>query len=199
MKLVFATNNQHKLAELRQIAGEEFEILGLADIGCSDEIPETGQTLSENALQKARYVHEKFGVDCFADDTGLEVDALEGAPGVFSARFAARETGNPGCTSADNVALLLSRLQGNSRRNARFRTVIALIIDGKEHLFEGEVEGSITETTAGNDGFGYDPVFRPDGWEKTFAEATPEEKNAISHRGRATAKLAKFLHDEYGQ
>lgn len=199
MKLVFATNNQHKLAELRQIAGVDFEILGLADIGCFDEIPETGNTLRENALQKARYVHEKYGIDCFADDTGLEVDALDGAPGVFSARFAARETGESTCTSADNVALLLRKLEGADCRTARFRTVIALIIDGKEHLFEGSVEGAITETLAGNEGFGYDPIFRPEGWEKTFAEAAPQEKNAISHRGRATAKLAKFLHEEYGR
>ena len=193
MKLVFATNNQHKLSELRQIAGDRFEIVGLSDIGCHEEIPETGVTLQENALQKAHYIYDKYGLNCFADDTGLEVDALDGAPGVYSARWAAMEYGKEHCTPAENVELMLKKLAGEKNRKARFRTTIALIIDGKEHLFEGEVHGEITEQRAGFDGFGYDPIFKPEGWDKTFAEATPDEKNAISHRGRATARLMEWL------
>lgn len=193
MRLVFATNNEHKLAELRRMAGDKFEIVGLAEIGCHQDIPETGETLLENALQKARFVSERYGVDCFADDSGLEVDALDGAPGVYTARFAALEHGWDSCTPDDNIDLLLERLEGVDNRHARFRTVIALIVGGKEHAFEGAVEGEITHERHGQGGFGYDPVFRPQGWDKTFAEASAEEKDGISHRGRATAALVDYL------
>lgn len=193
MKLVFATNNQHKLQELRQIAGDKFEILSLGDIYCHQEIPETGVTLEENALQKARFIHDRYGVDCFADDTGLEVCALDGAPGVYSARYAARANGKEHCTSQENVELLLKEMSGKADRRACFRTVIALILDGKEYVFHGIVDGEIIEERHGEGGFGYDPVFRPDGWDCTFAEAAPEAKNAISHRGRASAALIAFL------
>lgn len=187
--LVFATNNAHKLEELRAIAGADFSILSLADIGCRDDIPETGATLEENALIKARWVRERYGHDCFADDTGLEVVALGGEPGVHSARYA------PGTDhdSAANMRLLLERLEGATDRRARFRTVIALVRGTAEHLFEGTVEGEILASPAGEGGFGYDPVFRPDGWSETFAQASPERKNAVSHRGRATRALMRFL------
>ena len=193
MKIVFATNNQHKLDELRRLTGGKIEILGLKDIGCDVDIPETGDTLQENALQKARYVRDHYGMDCFADDTGLEVDALDGAPGVRSARYAPGD----GHDSAANMALLLKNMDGVADRKARFRTVIALIIDGKEHLFEGKVEGDILEAPAGTGGFGYDPVFRPQGWTRTFAEASQDEKNAVSHRGRAVRKLLDFFNENY--
>lgn len=193
MKLVFATNNKHKLGELRRIAGDEIEIVGLSDIGCHEDIPETGATLQENALQKARYINQKYGLDCFADDTGLEVDALGGAPGVYSARWAAMEKGQPGCTPDENVELMLQKMQGVDDRHACFRTCIALIQGGEEHLFDGRVDGEITRRRSGSEGFGYDPIFRPEGWDITFAEASPEEKNAVSHRGRATAKLLAWL------
>ncbi len=194
MKLVFATNNKHKLQELRQIVGNRFEILSLADIGCDADIPETGTTLDENALIKARYVKQLYGYDCFADDTGLEVEALDGAPGVYSARYAqmcgavAR-----GHDSEANMRVLLDKLKGKDNRHARFRTAIALIVGSDTHMFEGTVHGEILEQRAGEGGFGYDPVFKPDGWDITFAEATPEQKNAVSHRGRATAKLVDYL------
>lgn len=193
MRLVFATNNQHKLAELRRMAGDKFEIVGLSDIGCHQDIPETGETLLENALQKARFVSERYGVDCFADDTGLEVDALGGDPGVYSARWAARERGMETCTPDDNIDLLLERMEGTDDRAARFRTVIALIVGGEEHTFEGAVEGEITRERHGQGGFGYDPVFKPKGWDLTFAEADADAKNAVSHRGRATAALVEYL------
>ncbi len=189
-KLVFATNNAHKLSELRQIIGDRFELLSLGDIGCHDDIPETADTLEGNAILKARWVKDRYGYDCFADDTGLEVDALGGQPGVYSARFA-----GPGHDSKANMNKLLSMLDGEENRDARFRTVIALIKDGETHLFEGIVDGEITESPAGTDGFGYDPVFRPEGWKMTFAEATPDEKNAVSHRGRAVAKLIAYLNE----
>lgn len=189
LTLVLASNNAHKLDEMRRIAGDRMTILSLADIGCTDDIPETADTLEGNALIKARYVKEHFGYDCFADDTGLEVEALDGAPGVRSARYAPGD----GHDSAANTALLLRNLEEKSSRKARFRTVIALILDGQEHLFEGIVEGSITENPLGEAGFGYDPVFRPDGWTETFAQASPERKNAVSHRGRATAALLNFI------
>lgn len=189
LTLVLASNNAHKLDEMRRIAGDRMTILSLADIGCTDDIPETADTLEGNALIKARYVKEHFGYDCFADDTGLEVDALGGAPGVRSARYAPGD----GHDSAANTALLLRNLEEKSSRKARFRTVIALILGGQEHLFEGIVEGSITEEPHGEAGFGYDPVFRPDGWTETFAQASPERKNAVSHRGRATAALLNFI------
>lgn len=193
MKIVFATNNRHKLDELRQIAGGRFEILGLKDIGCDVDIPETGDTLEANALQKARYVSRHYGMDCFADDTGLEVDALGGAPGVRSARYAPGD----GHDSTANMALLLKNMEGVTDRKARFRTVIALIIDGKEHIFEGKVEGEIMEEPSGRGGFGYDPVFRPEGWDMTFAEASPEEKNSVSHRGRAVRQLLHYFNDNF--
>ncbi len=189
LTLVLASNNAHKLDEMRRIAGDRMTILSLADIGCTDDIPETADTLEGNALIKARYVKEHFGYDCFADDTGLEVEALDGAPGVRSARYAPGD----GHDSAANTALLLRNLEEKSSRKARFRTVIALILGGQEHLFEGIVEGSITEEPHGEAGFGYDPVFRPDGWTETFAQASPERKNAVSHRGRATAALLNFI------
>lgn len=192
MKLVFATNNAHKLAEFRAIAGPELPVLSLAEIGCNADIPETGDTLQANALQKARWVAGRFGCACFADDTGLEVDALGGEPGVHSARYA------PGTDhdSAANTRHLLSRLDGKADRHARFRTVIALVRPDGEYLFEGSVEGEILTSPAGDGGFGYDPVFRPDGWQHTFAQASAEEKNSISHRGRATRKLIEFLRSE---
>lgn len=187
--LVFATNNAHKLAEVRQIVGNELEIRSLADIGCHDDIPETGTTLEENAAIKARYVSEKYGVDCFADDTGLEVDALGGEPGVYSARYA-----GPGHDSAANMAKLLEKMEGKTDRKARFRTVIALIRSGELTCVEGKVEGTIATEPHGTDGFGYDPVFLPaEAHGLSFAEMTPAEKNAISHRGRAMKELIKLL------
>lgn len=188
-KIVFATNNRHKLDEVRQIVGSDIEIMSLADIGCAVDIPETSATIEGNAMQKCRYVAEHYGCDCFADDTGLEVEVLGGAPGVMSARYA----GGAGHDSAANMALLLRNMQGADNRAAQFRTVIALSIGGEYHTFEGIVRGKILETPAGAGGFGYDPVFVPEGWTKTFAEATEEEKNAVSHRGRAMRKLIEYL------
>lgn len=187
-EIVFATNNNHKLSELRRIVGDRFKILSLAEIGCHDDIPETADTLEGNALMKARYVKERYGYDCFADDTGLMVDALGGAPGVYSARYA-----GPGHDSAANMALLLENLRGVTDRNARFVTVIALILDGVEKTFTGKVEGEILTAPEGDGGFGYDPVFRPEGYDATFALMSPDDKNAISHRGRATALLVEYL------
>ena len=196
MKIVFATNNAHKLQEVRQILGERFEVVGLKDIGCHEDIPENAETLEGNALAKARYVKEHYGLDCFADDTGLEVTALGGAPGVHTARYA--ELFSEGIThdSNANMALLLHNLEKKSNRSARFRTVIALIYKGEEHLFEGVCEGEILSERHGTEGFGYDPVFRPTGFDRCFAQMSAEEKNAISHRGRATQKLAEFLRKE---
>lgn len=188
-ELVFATNNQHKLDEIRQILDGQIHILSLADIGCHVDIPETADTLQGNALQKARYVASHYNMDCFADDTGLEVETLDGAPGVHSARYA----GGQGHDSQANMDLLLHNMEKKSDRKARFRTVIALIIKGEEHLFEGIVNGKILTERHGTDGFGYDPVFQPDGFDCTFAEMTASQKNAISHRGRATQKLVQFL------
>ena len=195
MKIVFATNNQHKLQEIRQILGDRVEVLSLKDIGCDVDIPETGETLEENALLKAQYVYDHYHMDVFADDTGLEVDALDGRPGVYSARYAAM--GNTGQMSHDseaNMTKLLLELGENNNRRARFRTVIALIQkQGGTRLFEGTVEGAITRERSGAEGFGYDPIFQPDGYDKTFAELGIEIKNHISHRARATAKLCEFL------
>lgn len=190
---MFATNNAHKLEEIRQIIGGRWEILSLADIGCHEDIPETAPTLEGNALLKARYVKEKYGYDCFADDTGLMVDALDGAPGVYSARYA-----GPGHDSQANMRLLLERLeekrsQGVTDRKAHFSTVIALIADGRERLFEGRVDGEILSSPSGDGGFGYDPIFLPDGSELSFAEMSAEAKNAVSHRGRAIAALLDYL------
>ena len=187
-EIVFATNNQHKLSELRAIVGDRLRILSLSDIGCHDDIPETADTLAGNALMKARYVKEHYGYDCFADDTGLMVDALGGAPGVYSARYA-----GPGHDSQANVELLLRNLLGVTDRTARFVTVIALILNGEEHLFEGKVEGKILTERHGEAGFGYDPIFQPDESDCSFACMSPEAKNAISHRGRATARLIEYL------
>lgn len=195
MKIVFATNNAHKLSEIRDILGEGFEVLSLSDIGCHDDIPETANTLEGNALLKAQYVHDHYHISCFADDTGLEVDALNGAPGVFSARYA----GGEGHDSEANMSKLLAELGENNNRKARFRTVIALIeceedtTKPKTTCFEGIVEGHITMERHGNEGFGYDPIFMPDGYDKTFAELGMDIKNHISHRARAVEKLAQFL------
>lgn len=185
--LVFATHNAHKLEELRAIL-KEFNILGLHDINCHEEIVEDGETLYDNAIIKANYVTENYHIDCFADDTGLEVDALDGAPGVYSARYAGE-----GCSYQDNVNKLLQAMEGVENRKARFKTVIALNLNGEQYTFEGKVEGVITKEQHGEKGFGYDPIFRPDGFEETFAEMSMEVKNRISHRGRATQKLVEFL------
>ena len=187
--LVFATNNLHKLEEVRDILGGSFRIASLKEIGCTDDIPETADTLEGNALQKARYVKDKFGYDCFADDTGLEVEALGGAPGVFSARYAGL-----GHDSEANMRKLLKELEGKTNRQAQFRTVVALILEGREYTFEGIVRGTILTERRGTAGFGYDPVFVPEGYAETFAEMGSEEKNRISHRARAVQKLADFLH-----
>lgn len=192
-ELIMATNNEHKLREIRQILGDRYEVKGLKDIGCEEDIPETSDTLEGNALQKVRYVHEHYGVDCFADDTGLEVDALDGAPGVYTARFGAMNGYGDSHDSDANIACLLDRLQGAASRAARFRTVIALIQNGEEHLFEGIVEGTILTERQGTDGFGYDPIFAPTEAGMSFAEMGPAEKNRISHRGRATQKLVAYL------
>lgn len=193
MKLVFATNNAHKLQEVRQILGDSFEVVGLRDIGCTEDIPETAETLEGNALQKARYVRDHYGLDCFADDTGLEVRALDGAPGVHTARYAELFGTGETHDSNANMNLLLHNLENKSDRHARFRTVFALLYQGEEHLFEGIVEGEILHERHGSEGFGYDPVFEPEGRGISFAEMTAEDKNAISHRGRATRKLVEFL------
>ena len=188
-KLVFATNNPHKLEEIRAILGSKLEILSLADIGCDADIPETAETLEGNALIKAHYVYDNYKLDCFADDTGLEVDALHGLPGVHTARYAYPDRHDPEA----NMIKLLEALRENNDRNARFRTVIALIEKGKEHLFEGVVEGVIARVKSGTQGFGYDPVFIPEGNSKTFAELGEDIKNTISHRARAVQKLAEYL------
>lgn len=215
MKIVFATNNAHKLSEIRAILGDRIEVLSLKDIGCDVDIPETGTTLEENALQKARYVWEHYHMSCFADDTGLEVEALNGAPGVYSARYASvryaetpsHSTEQPAPASHDseaNMSQLLADLGENNNRRARFRTVIALILKKdicpcgctsikQEQLFDGVVEGEITHQRSGAEGFGYDPIFRPDGYDKTFAELGADIKNKISHRARATARLCDAL------
>ena len=190
-KLVVATNNAHKLSEIRVIIGDEIELLTLADINCYDDIPETAETLEGNALQKARYIYEKYGVDCFADDTGLEVTVLGGGPGVHTARYAYAGRHDPKA----NTEKLLRELAGATDRSAQFRTVVALILDGKEYLFEGIVKGTIPTEERGTEGFGYDPVFAPEELGKTFAEVGPEVKNEVSHRARAVKKLAKFLLD----
>ena len=188
-KLVFATNNPHKLEEIRAILGSKLEILSLADIGCDADIPETAETLEGNALIKAHYVYDNYKLDCFADDTGLEVDALHGLPSVHTARYAYPDRHDPEA----NMIKLLEALRENNDRNARFRTVIALIEKGKEHLFEGVVEGVIAREKSGTQGFGYDPVFIPEGNSKTFAELGEDIKNTISHRARAVQKLAEYL------
>ena len=190
MKILFATNNAHKLAEVQAVLGDSYTLVTPRDCGVTEEISETQPTLEGNALQKARYLYERTGLDCFADDTGLEVEALGGAPGVHSARYA-----TDGHDFAANNRLLLRNLAGKENRRARFRTVVALILGGREYLFEGVVEGQIIDRETGHEGFGYDPLFRPDGYDRTFAQMTTEEKNAVSHRARAVRKLATFLHE----
>ena len=188
MKLVFATNNVHKLNEIRNLAGRNFEIVSLSDMGWVDEIPETGKTIEDNASQKAFYIYEKYKFDCFADDTGLEIESLDKRPGVYSARYAGES-----CNFEDNMSKVLTELQGITNRKACFRTVISLVIQGKEVRFEGKVDGVILNEYRGNKGFGYDPIFQPNGYKQTFAEMPLELKNAISHRGLATQKLIAFL------
>ena len=188
MKIVFATNNAHKLGEVSQVVGDKFELVTLRECGITEDIPEDAPTLEGNALAKARYVYSRTGLNCFADDTGLEVDALGGEPGVRSARYA-----TDGHDDEANKRLLLERMQGVENRAAQFRTAVALIIDGEEYLFEGIVRGDIATEEHGEGGFGYDPLFFPEGGEKTFAEMSAEAKNEISHRGRAVRKLAEFL------
>lgn len=187
-QFVFASHNPNKVKEIRAKLGNDFEVLSLQDINFQQEIPEDFETLEENALQKARTIKTHSGKDCFADDTGLEVEALNGAPGVYSARYAGLDA-----NSENNINKLLKELDGIQDRKARFRTSIALLWKGQEHCFEGIVEGRITETKSGTDGFGYDPVFIPNGYDITFAEMSLSEKNQISHRGRAFAKMTKFL------
>jgi XTP/dITP diphosphohydrolase len=188
MKLVFATNNQNKILEVQQMIPSNIEIISLESIGCFEEIPETADTIEENAIMKANYVTEKYGYDCFADDTGLEVEALNGEPGVFSARYA-----GPQRNSDDNMNKVLKALADETNRNAQFKTVIALNLNGKQHLFTGIAKGEITLEKTGNQGFGYDPIFKPEGFDITFAQLSLEEKGAISHRGKATAALVAFL------
>ena len=188
MKIVFATNNQHKLDEIKIISKGQLDILSLSDINCHDEIPETGETLKENALIKAQFVKDKFGLDCFADDTGLEVEALDNAPGIYSSRYA-----GPNCDPEDNMQRLLHELQDKENRSAQFRTVIALLFEGKEHYFAGKVQGEIPQQKEGTNGFGYDPIFKPDGYDQTFGKLSEEVKNSLSHRAIATRKLVAFL------
>ena len=191
-QLVFATNNEHKLRELGEILKDEFKLLCLNDISCSDEIAETGNTLEANASQKSFYIWERYGIDCFSDDSGLEISALNNAPGVYSARYAGE-----GRNSDDNVAKVLKELQGKDNRKACFRCVISLIINGREFQFEGRVDGEILSERRGTGGFGYDPVFCPEGYQQSFAEMNADLKNGMSHRGRAVKKLVTFLLEEY--
>lgn len=188
MKICFATNNPKKIEEVKAALGNQFEILSLAEIGCEQELPETGDTLEHNAFQKARFVKDHFGVDCFADDTGLEVTSLNGEPGVYSGRYA----GEPR-SDERNMDKLLQKLDKSQDRSAQFKTVIALLLNGDEYQFEGIAKGEILENKTGNGGFGYDPIFRPEGFERSFAELYMSEKNKISHRGRAVSKLIDFL------
>ncbi len=193
-KIVFATANNHKLKEVRDILGDSFEIISLKDIDFKEDIPETGNSLEKNASQKSHYIFDRFNIDCFADDTGLEVDALGGAPGVYSARYFGENA-----TYDENVNKLLSELKGVPKRIARFRTVISLLIDGNEYFFDGVVEGHIIDHRYGSGGFGYDPIFVPDGYSQTFSEMEPEIKNSISHRGKAIKKLADFLKSNFSE
>ena len=187
-KIVFATNNKHKLDEIRKITAGKIEILSLSDINCNEDIEETGTTLEENAIIKVRYIKNKYGYDCFADDTGLEVEALNGEPGVYSSRYAGAQ-----CNPQDNMNKLLDALQGINNRNAQFRTVIAVTLNNNEHLFEGVVKGHITTEKHGSNGFGYDPIFMPSGYNQTFGELSDEVKNGISHRAVAMEKFIAFL------
>lgn len=190
MKIVFATNNQNKIKEIQSILPPSIEIISLESIGCYEDIPETAATIKGNAILKANYVTQKYGYDCFADDTGLEVDALNGEPGVFSARYAGEQK-----SAEDNMDKLLLNLNNEANRNAHFKTVIALNLKGEQYLFTGIASGTITLEKNGNQGFGYDPIFRPEGFQETFAQLSLETKNAISHRGKATQELIAFLND----
>lgn len=187
-ELVIATHNKHKLDEIQKLLGDRIKLISLRDLGCNEDIPETGTTLKENAYQKAKYVWDKYGKNCFADDTGLIVEALDGAPGVYSARYAGEH-----CSFDDNIDLLLENMEGKTNRNASFETVVCLIEDGKEQYFEGRCNGCILTERYGRGGFGYDPIFMPNGYGESFAELSMEEKNKISHRGKATDKLIKYL------
>ncbi|PTQ93252.1 XTP/dITP diphosphohydrolase [Mucilaginibacter yixingensis] len=187
-QLVFATNNRHKVDEVAAKVGDDFKLLTLTDINCTDDIEETGLTFNENASIKSRYIFNKYGLDCFGDDSGLEIDALNGEPGIYSARYAGTHGDH-----TSNITKVLQNLQGQANRKARFRTVISLMWQGQEHFFEGTVEGSIRHELSGNGGFGYDPIFQPDGYSVTFAEMSMDEKNAISHRARALEGLISFL------
>jgi len=188
MKIVFATNNPNKLREAQQLIGEEIEILSLASIGCTEDIPETQPTIEGNASQKSFYVYEKYGANCFADDTGLEIEALNGEPGVYSARYAGE-----GVAFEKNMEKVLMKMDGQENRNSQFKTVVSLVIDGKEVQFPGIVKGDILQTASGVSGFGYDPIFKPTGFDETFAEMSSEQKNKISHRGIAMRKLAEYF------
>lgn len=190
MELVFATNNAHKLEEVQQMFGDKFVLKSLADIGCDDDIPETGVTFQENAKQKTDYLFQKYSIDCFGDDSGLEIDALNGEPGVYSARYSGSRD------MEKNIDLVLEKLQGQEDRKARFKTVISLFLQGEQYFFEGTVEGRIIAGRTGTAGFGYDPIFIPDGYDQTFAEMSLEEKNKISHRSKAVSKLVEFLNSQ---
>ena len=187
-KIVFATSNPNKIREVNEMIGDKYQFVGLKDIGCTEDVPETQETIKGNALQKARYVKEHYGVDCFSEDTGLEIDALDGAPGVITARYAGEQR-----NADDNMAKAIAELEGKNDRGAQFRTVISLILEGEEHLFEGIARGTIRTEKSGDGGFGYDPIFQPDGYAITFAEMDATTKNKISHRGQAVRKLVAFL------
>ncbi len=189
MELVFATNNAHKLEEVQQMVGDKFILKSLNDIGCKDDIPETGVTFEENAKQKTDYLVSKYNVNCFGDDSGLEINALDGEPGVYSARYSGSRD------MEKNIDLVLEKLEGKADRSARLKTIISLFVNGEQHFFEGTVEGHIINERTGTEGFGYDPIFIPNGYEKTFAEMSLEEKNKISHRSQAVAKLVDFLNN----
>ena len=190
MKIVFATNNPNKLKEIQSLIPKEIEIISLKEIGCNEDIPETGDTLKANAFQKAQYIKDNFNYDCFADDTGLEIDELNGDPGVYSARYAGPER-----NASANMNKILNKLKGKKNRKAQFRRAIALILKGEEHLFEGKVEGYISKDKQGNEGFGYDPIFIPENNTRSFAQMSMQEKGAISHRGRAVKKLVTYLNN----
>ena len=190
MKIVFATNNPNKLKEIQTLIPKEIEIISLKEIGCTEDIPETGDTLEANAFQKVHYVKENYNYDCFADDTGLEIDTLNGAPGVYSARYAGPEK-----SAEANIEKILSELQGKENRKAKFRTAIALTLNNEEHLFEGKINGHISKVKQGNEGFGYDPIFMPENENRSFAQMSMEEKGTISHRGRAVKKLVAYLNN----
>lgn len=187
-ELIFATHNRHKLAEAVALAGASIVVKGLTEIGCFEEIPETADSLLGNARIKAEFIYNKYGIDCFSDDTGLEIEALNGRPGVYSARYAGEN-----CNFEDNLQKVMQEMQGQSNRNACFKTVIVLIINGEQHTFEGRIDGEIISQRLGTSGFGYDPIFRPTGFQQTFAEMNEETKNSISHRGQAMTKLMNFL------